>query len=478
MNTDRGVLGAAFMTVLGAVCLGGVPLGTASLAFAAPGAAPLGLTGLPATLTVGTVGTPIQPLAVNGFNVPYDMSVAEAVSAVRSVAPTSLRFPPGNASDEQDLTRAALTSFGSTLKLSGPGTQATVETRVFATRPDAHNRPEDAAQAATDAAQLGLKVRYWEIGNEPDLYSKNRGDPSWTPERYCRTFRAQRAAILKVDPAARFAGPAVSNVEGGGGEFLASFVRDCGDIVDLLTWHEYPTDGTGSDEAALASAPRVSEHLQRFRALLADPIANPLGTSPSGVGRSVDLGVTEYSLSYRSGSMRHLSDMVAALWAAETTLRLAEGGATLSQYFALIGSGGHGLVDLAGIPRPALYAFQQLRSFRGEALPASSDDPALWVHAARAPDTLTADRTTAGLLSVLVSNTATAPRPLATALPGYVLIGAKGFTAQTVDDEAPMIRFPLQGTLNLPARSMTRLIYKADPTGLGRFGQVMRLLPA
>lgn len=405
----------------------------------------------PATLTLGQRGTPIPPTAVNGFNVGYDMSVAEARDAVQSVAPSSLRYPPGNVGDEQDLTLSGLTSFRSTLALAGSADRlpaATIETRVFATRPDARNRPEDAAQAARDAASLGLKPLYWEIGNEPDLYSKNRGDTSWTPERYCRVFRAQRAAILAVDPSARFAGPAVSNVEGGGGDFLAAFVRGCGDVVDLLTWHEYPSQGTLSDEAALATAPRVSEHLARFRALLADPAANPLGQ-----GREVGLGVSEYSLSWRSNSPRHLSDMMAALWAAETTLRLAEGGATLSQYFALIGSGNHGLVDLAGIPRPTLYAFRQLRSFRGEWLPIQSSDPSLWVHAARSGAALT----------LLVSNTATEARPLATGLPGYTLIGAKSFSAQTVEDEADFMRLGLGPSLELSARSLTRMVYKRSP---------------
>ncbi len=404
----------------------------------------------PALLTIGSTGTPIVSTAVNGFNVPYDMSVADAVQPVRSVAPTSLRYPPGNVGDENDLTLAGLRSFQSTLRLSGLQAEATVETRVFATRPDAHNRPQDAAQAARDARSLGLNVAYWEIGNEPDLYSKNRGDPSWTAERYCQVFHAQRAAILSVDPAAKFAGPAVSNVEGGGAAFLSTFVRGCGDVVDLLTWHEYPTSGDQTDEAALATAERVTEHLARFRALLADPERNPLGA-----GRTTRLGVTEYSLSYRSDRPHHLSDMVAALWAAETTLRLAEGGASLAQYFALIGSGGHGLVDLAGLPRPTLYAFQQVRFFQGEALSAQSSNPALWVHAAREGRQLT----------VIVSNTAVAPQPLTTVVDGYRLTGAKTFTAQTAEDEAEPLRLRLDDTLTLPARSLTRLTYKADPAG-------------
>ncbi|ULH14187.1 hypothetical protein MF271_02610 (plasmid) [Deinococcus sp. KNUC1210] len=283
------------------------------------------------------------------------------------------------------------------------------------------------------------------MGNEPDLYATHRNAPQWTPEQYCNTFRAQRAAILAVDPQARFAGPAVSNGAGSAADFLVRFVQVCGDVVDLLTWHEYPTDGTQPDEAALATVARMSDDAGRFRTLLKDPAGNPLGYS-----RDVPLGVTEYSLSYRSDRPRHLADQVGALWAAEATLRLAEAGVSVSNYFALLATGSHGLLDLAGVPRPSFYAFQQIRTFQGTALPASSSDPALWIHAAQSGATLT----------VLVTNTASDSRQLVSAVSGYTLIGGKTFTEQTADAAADFLRLPLNDLQDLPARSLTRLVYK------------------
>ncbi|WP_027482520.1 hypothetical protein [Deinococcus pimensis] len=402
----------------------------------------------PATLTLTGPGVPIAPLAVNGFNASWNMPLVEAVDAVRAVRPTSLRFPGGNVGDENDLTAAALAYMKANLGVAGAGTAATVQTRVFATREGARNRPEDAAQAARDAREAGLGVTLWEIGNEPDLYAKNRGAAEWTPGKYCATFRAQRAAILAVDPGARFAGPAVSKGDGPAADFLRAFVRECGDVVDVLTWHEYPTDGSRPDGEALATAREVTAHLDAFRALLRDPAANPLGHA-----RDVRLGVTEYSLSYRSDRPRHLADGVGALWAAETTLRLAEGGADLAQYFAILAAGGHGLVDLAGVPRPTLYAFTQLASFRGTAWGVTSTDPDLWPHAA-------AD---GKLLTVLVTNAATSTRALATPLEGWTLIGGKTFTEQTARDEADFDRLPLATSVDLPGRSLTRLVYKRLP---------------
>ncbi|SMB80293.1 GH39 family glycosyl hydrolase [Deinococcus hopiensis] len=415
------------------------------------GLSALALTGAaaaPATLTLGTSGTPIPPLAISGFNFSWQMPLVEAIDAVKSVAPTSLRYPGGNVGDENDLARQGLEYFKSSLAVTGKGTAGIVQTRVFATRTDARNKPEDAAQAAREARDIGLNVAYWEIGNEPDLYATNRGDPSWTPEKYCQTFRAQREAILKVDPSARFAGPAVSKGAGPAMTYLQGFVKSCGDVVDLLTWHEYPTDGTATDEAALATAAEVTGHVQAVRDLWSDPARNPLGHA-----RQVELGVTEFSLSWKSGRARHLADQVNALWTAETSLRLAEAGVQLSSYFAIIAAGSHGLVDRAGVPRPTLYAFQQLRHFRGTALPVQSSDAALWAHAAQE----------GALLTLLVTNTATAPRTLATTLPGLTLIGAKTFTEKTVQDEADLIRQRLGPAVDLPGRSMTRLVYKRLP---------------
>jgi hypothetical protein len=413
----------------------------------------LGLVGTsaaaPATLTLGAAGAAMSPLALGGFNTSWQMPLIDALDAVRSVAPTSLRYPGGNVGDDNDLTLEGLQYFKSSLTLAGADTAAIVQTRVFATRTDARNQPEDAAQAARDARTLGLKVTYWEIGNEPDLYATKRGDPSWTPEKYCRVFRTQRAAILKIDPRAKFAGPAVSKGTGAAFTYLEGFVRACGDVVDLLTWHEYPADGTASDELALASAPAVTAHVQGLRDLLRDPARNPLGHT-----RSVALGVTEFSLSWNSGRPRHLADQISALWAAETSLRLAEAGVQVSSYFAIIAAGSHGLVDLAGVARPTLYAFQQLRLFRGTTVPVQSSDGALWTHAAQ----------DGPLLTLLVTNTAQAPRTLATKLPGLTLIGAKTFTEKTVQDEADFVRLKPGPTTDLPGRSLTRLVYKRLPS--------------
>ena len=406
----------------------------------------------PATLTLDTAAKPVPlpPTVIGGFNLGNWMPVVEALDDLKSVAPSLVRFPGGNVGDENDLTDANFKPLTSNMELLTTGKAPPaliVQTRVFGGKPGAKNTPADAARAVGYARDAGLKVAYWEIGNEPDLFSKNRGDASWTPERYCATFRAQREAMLKVDPQAKFAGPVTSNGNGPADTFLRAFVKQCGDAIDLLTWHEYPNDGSGSDEDALNTVSVIDRELEAYRALLDSPETNPLGHT-----RRTPLGITEYSLSYKSDNPRHLSDQVGALWAAEATVRMAEGSASVAAYFALMATGGHGLVDLGGIPRPSLFTFEQLQAFTGSWLPIKSSDPIFWTHAAQDGNKLT----------VLITNTATDKRPLSAALPGYQLIGVVSAVANTVDgaDEGEFVRLPLSGTLDLPARSLTRLVYK------------------
>ncbi|MFC4454166.1 hypothetical protein [Deinococcus sonorensis] len=406
----------------------------------------MGVVGLGEAATVQLASNrPPVPLAagsLEGYNLGNWMPVVEARDALNVLRPSLLRFPGGNVGDEQDLTEASFVPLKSNWTMLGKP-PLLVQTRLFALKPDSHNQPADAAAAVRVTLAQGLPVRYWEIGNEPDLYAEHRGDPSWTPEKYCGAFRDQRAAILQVDPHALIAGPATSQP----GPWVEQFIRLCGDVVDLLTWHEYPDNGTLSDEAALASVKRVSDDLAHYQQLLRDPQANPLGHT-----RTVQTGVTEYSLSWNTNRARHLSDQVAGLWAAEATLRLAEGGAQVATYFALQATGNHGLLDLSGIPRPSYYAMRELTHFQGQALLLQTDDDRLWVHAAQQDRTLT----------TILINTATEPVPVSLSLTGWQATGAKGFTAETVDQEAPLLRLnPSQ--LVLPPRSFVRVQFKALP---------------
>ena len=389
-------------------------------------------------------GPAVNPKVLAGFNFGNWMSVTEFRDELAKVPAAALRFPGGNIGDEHDMDEPTLDAFKSLLSQVAGERELLVQTRVFQGRPDrpAANTPQDAARAVRLARARGLDVRIWEIGNEPDLFSTVRGDASWTVRRYCDVFRAQAAAIRREDPKALIAGPAVSGDQPGAPLFLERFVELCGDAVDVLTWHIYPTEGDGTDEAALATVAEVDRSIARFSALWKDRSRNPLGHD-----RSIRFGVTEYGLSWRTDRPRFLSDQVGAMWAAEAALRMAQQGVSLAHYFAYMGTGFHGLLDTAGVPRPTYYGFGLLGELDGAFVEASSSDSTLWAHATKK----------GAQLQLVLFNTGTQARPVRIdAEAALAFKDARFFDAAIADEEKPLQPLAAEGdrTVTLPARSM------------------------
>jgi hypothetical protein len=394
----------------------------------------------------GKVLAPVRPAVLSGFNFGNWMAIVEFLEDFQAVKPAELRFPGGNVGDENDLTDAGLAAFQSNLSMLG-NPPTVIQTRVFGggmSKDPAKNRPEDAAENVRMAKAKGIKVRYWEIGNEPDLFAVTRGDKSWTPEKYCDVFRAQAAAIKAVDPTAKIAGPAVSGAKGARDVFLAAFVKSCGDVVDVLTWHIYPTDGQASDEVALESVSEADQTIESFSKLWKDK-----GSNPKGYTRTVELGITEYGLSWFTSRMNHLTDMPAAMWALEMALRFNEQGVTSAHYFALHATGGHGLLDQAGVRRPTYWAFRMLADLSGNLVPATSGDGDVWAHAA----------TNGERLDVILSNTATSAKKLPVAVAGFTLREAEYIDDALVKAEERAAKLPLGAEVTLPARSIVHLVY-------------------
>lgn len=391
---------------------------------------------------------PVNRNVLSGFNLGNWVQVSEFGEDLRAARAVELRFPGGEVGDKNDLTEFSLAIFQTNLSLLG-NPEAVIQTRVggrgTATE-GAHNRPEDAADAVRWARAKGIRVRYWEIGNEPDIFAVTQSDPGMTPDRYCRVFRAQAAAIKAVDPSARVAGPGVSGGKPGRDQFLEAFVKECGDAVDVLTWHLYPTQGELDDEAALATANEADDTVEAYRALWADPVRNP-----KGHGRSVELGVTEYGLSWMTSRMHHLTDMPAAMWAMEVALRLDARGVASAHYFNFQGIGGHGLLDQSGVRRPTWYAFTLLATLSGNLVAASTPDPDLWTHAAR----------DGNRLDVIVTNRATSPKGLDARVAGFALEAASYFDEAVTRDEKPPAALPRRSPVTLPARSVVHLVYRA-----------------
>lgn len=320
------------------------------------------------SLRVGEPTRPVSDMAITGFNVGTAMPVVLYLDEWAAIDLRSVRYPPGNDADDRPLTADSMDAFALTWHLLG--------------EPDVHlvanffEGPDHAVEVARHLRSLGMTPRWWAIGNEPDLYPRNRMDPSWTPEVYCEQARAMRAALEAELGPVTITGPAVSGSRPSAMDYLREVLGRCGDVFDVVTWHVYPTDGTRSDEGALATSRQVADEIRTVREWAADPEVNPLGHD-----RDVEFGITEFGLSWRTTTFRHLEDMVAALWLADALGQMATEGVDLGQYFALQAMGGHGLIDRSGWVRHTYHVYAMLNGFGGAARRVEGGDHRLAAYA-------------------------------------------------------------------------------------------------
>jgi hypothetical protein len=331
----------------------------------------------PITVRLGAPGAEISPLAITGFNYGLSMQVALYRAEFDALNVRAIRYPPGNDADNYPITTDMMDALKVQWELLNRP-ELLIVVNFFA-------GPEHAAFVAEYLQAIGLPVRAWAIGNEPDLYPRNRMDPRWTAEVYCERFRSFAAVLKEIDPDAVVTGPAVSGSRPLGKEYLREVLYLCGDVIDVLTWHVYPTDGTWQDEAALATSQHLSEEIALFKEWLKDPQRNPRGHD-----REIGLAITEFGLSWRTPNFRHLEDMIAALWLADALGRMATGGLDWGFYFALQAMGGHGLIDRSGWIRPTYYVYAMFADFAGRArtLELSPELPLVTAYAAENEDAL------------------------------------------------------------------------------------------
>jgi hypothetical protein len=321
------------------------------------------------TLRIGPPVGPISPEAITGFNFGLSMPVALHLDEFGALGIRSLRFPPGNDADDKPLSDDMAHALTLPWQLLGEPPLHVV-LNFF-------EGAEAAAETVRRFDELGLRVRWWAVGNEPDLYPQNRMDPRWTAEVYCERFREVSAAVRTLVPDAVMTGPAVSGSRPAGLAYLREVLTRCGDVIDVLTWHVYPTDGTWDDDAALTTARSVGDEIHQVRGWLSDPATNPLGHQ-----RDIDLAITEFGLSWRTSMYRHLEDQTAALWLADALGQMATLGLDLGQYFALQSMGGHGLIDRGGWIRPTYHVYRMLAGFGGVAHALEGADERLGAYAA------------------------------------------------------------------------------------------------
>lgn len=225
----------------------------------------------------------------------------------------------------------------------------------------------------------GDGIRYWEVGNEPDIGESGGCPYRFQPGNYVTYYQHTAAAILRADPEARVGGPALANVHS---PILPALVEAAAaDKVPLhfVSWHIYSSEPArirGTIEYVkdlLSKHPgvKVETFLDEWNMSLSKPVRDPR-FQPAFVAETVwqmvDAGL-DYSCYYHIRDyyvdQRKFSEFMSPMGAAF----MARWWNRMPQY--------DGLFDYQNTVRPAYFAFKLLSRLTGERLKFGSNDAAV-----------------------------------------------------------------------------------------------------
>ncbi|MES1209700.1 MAG: hypothetical protein ABUS79_27520, partial [Pseudomonadota bacterium] len=242
--------------------------------------------------------------------------------------------------------------------------------------------PDTAAEMVTYAnVTKGYAIKYFSVGNEPDIYADNASAtapsrPGYKAADVCATTTAFVAAMKAVDPTIQIVGPDLSwkyQAGNGANDWLTPILQTCGNSFDVISIHRYPF------AAPMATLPAAQADAANFRAVIKSVRGILQATGQGGK----PLALTEMNVAYDATSCvlaASPATLGGALWLADAVGSAIDLGLWTSavwdigddQTWAL------GLIGLppAHVPRPAYYAYQLYADHYGPTSVAVSSAPA------------------------------------------------------------------------------------------------------
>lgn len=368
-------------------------------------------------------------------SIPFDLTDEAADLGI-----TLWRFPGGRVGDTGDLQSFQIDMFMQ-------------QARQFGITPLIHARLENGTpeKAAALVRYVNIEkdygVRFWSIGNEPDLWE------NYTTGQKIRDWRLLAEAMLEVDPDIILIGPDVSQFVGDGRnavaeDYLREFLRENGDLVDIVAVHRYPFP-RGSAKVLIdelrADAPTWDAIIANLRAVILEE-----------TGRDdLPVAVMEASSNWSSQIWGEATpdSHYNAIWWADVFGRLIRGQVEMIGYFNMQTSdrlGGHGLLAQYDV-RPTYYTYILYKQFGDTLVHAEAPDNDVTIYAA-----LNAD----GALTLMIVNMLDTAQTRTLDLHGATPAGDASVTLFDAEHNAePQPAQPVTSgtTLTLPPQSITLL---------------------
>ncbi len=243
----------------------------------------------------------------------------------------------------------------------------------------------------------GYQIKYWIIGNEPDLYDSSNYKPGYTVQDYINDFKAYAAAMKAVDDTIMVVGPELAFRYTPGDDWLTPFLEQCKTEVDIVSFHFYPFGKPG--EFTIANVLNSDSITRSKIKAVCDTVKRYCPDKP------IAMTETHVSWSGVMGKLASAESFYAGLWIAETMGISLQKNLWTTAFWCTSGGYGTGFIDYSTKkPRAAYYGLQMFSKYFGNRLIHPAETPkGISVYASR---NTTDDRTI-----IIVVNKSNVHRP-------------------------------------------------------------------
>ena len=227
--------------------------------------------------------------------------------------------------------------------------------------------------------ERGARIRYWEIGNEPDIGEDGGCPYRFKPDSYVRYYQHTAATILRADPQARVGGPALASVRSAIFPALLDAARTNQAPLYFVSWHSY----TSAPGAVRKTIEYAKDLLKKYPTLNPETVLDewnmdlmnpPLDPrfQPCFVAEVIwqmkDAGL-DYSCYFHIRDWYVDIDKFAPFFSPRGAAFMARWWNRMPQF--------DGLFDYQDNVRPAYFTFKLLSRLQGDRLAVSSSHPSV-----------------------------------------------------------------------------------------------------
>lgn len=293
--------------------------------------------------------------------IPFDLYPAAEASGIRY-----LRFPGGRVGDTTNIQNFQIDQFIALCRQIGAEPSISV-------RLEGGTSEQAAKMVEYVNITKNYGVKYWSIGNEPNLFD------DYTTEQHNRDWRAIAQAMLAIDPTITFVGPDTSQFTGidsyegiaRAHEFLREFLRANGDMIDIVSVHRYPFPQNNQR----ATIETLRQDIYTWDSI----VTNLRQVVNEEVGEALPIAITEANSDWSAniGTEATPDSFYNAIWWSAVLSKLIQHQVSIVAYFNMQTSdqlGGHGLLARYHV-RPTYYVYQLYQKLGTTLLQSGNDTP-------------------------------------------------------------------------------------------------------